>query len=375
MQPEWLLLCSCAAPASGIAEIQALLASPLDWDFLLDLAEEHGVTGLFCAKLQQISFIGVPDPTKEKLLARIRNQHLFTLSMTAALFRILEKLSASHVSAILIKGPITSLLAYGDPAIRSYVDLDFLIRDREILSAVQHMRDLGFQCDLPESAVRAGKIPGEYLFRKPGQRIVELHTERTFRYYPKGMPIEVLLSRSRDVLLENRKVRALSLEDEFVLNCVHGAKHFWERLMWIADVAALVENHPEMDWEKVKRSAAETGASRMLRVAVQLASSLLRSQIPQPVRLEIRNDRAVTDLVRSIQAWLPYAGATPPPLFERAMFRLKMAGGGLAGTGYLVRLTLSPTQEDWNQGGEDRGPWLWDAVRRPFRLFRKYGSN
>jgi hypothetical protein len=33
------------------------------------------------------------------------------------------------------------------------------------------------------------------------------------------------------------------------------------------------------------------------------------------------------------------------------------------------------TQEDWDQGAEERSSWLWDAARRPFRLFRKYGSH
>jgi len=59
----------------------------------------------------------------------------------------------------------------------------------------------------------------------------------------------------------------------------------------------------------------------------------------------------------------------------RAMFRLRMAGGGIAGAAYLARLSFSPTQEDWKKGAEERRSWLWDAARRPFRLFRKYGTN
>jgi hypothetical protein len=347
----------------------------LNWDVLLDLAEAHRVAGLLTAKLQQHSFAGVPQPAKGRMQVRMRNQHLFTLSMTAELFRILQDFSGARIETILTKGPVTSLLAYGDPSIRSYVDLDLLVCHRDIQAAVQRMRNLGFQTDLPDSAIRAGKIPGDYLFRKPGQRAVELHTEHSFRYYPKTMRIEDLFRRSRKVLLDNREVRALSLEDEFVLDCIHGAKHFWERLMWVADIAALVTSHPKMDWEKAKHAAAEVGAARMLRVAVQLAASLLQIQIPAALSQGIQEDRAVGPLSRRIQTWLPYAGTAPPALPERAMFRLKMAGGGWTGASYLLRLTLSPTEEDWKEGAEERGPWLWEAVRRPFRLFRKYGAN
>jgi len=66
---------------------------------------------------------------------------------------------------------------------------------------------------------------------------VEFHTERTFRYHPRPLQMEKLFERSAYVVIDGREVPVLSLEDELVLICVHGAKHFWERLMWIADVA------------------------------------------------------------------------------------------------------------------------------------------
>jgi hypothetical protein len=346
----------------------------LDWDVLLNLAEEHGVTGLLCTRLQQVSFQGVAEHAREKLLARMRAQHLFNLSLTAELFRVLHNLSAAGVDTILVKGPVTSLLAYGDPSVRSYTDLDLLVRQRDIPRAFECMRNIGFECDLPESAIHAEKIPGEYVFHKPERRLVELHTEHSFRYYPKGMPIENLFNRSRQTLLENREVRVLSLEDELVFDCVHGAKDFWERLMWVADIAALVTNQPNIDWQKTKVAAAEVGAGRMLRVGVQLAASLLHISVPEPLRTDIAKDTAVAGLVRRIQSWLRFGGSLEAPVLERAMFRLKMGGSGLIGASYLLRLTLSPTQEDWTKS-KDRSPWLLDAVRRPFRLLRKYGSN
>jgi Uncharacterised nucleotidyltransferase len=358
------------------ADIRALLAGQLNWDGLLDLAENHGVQGIVANRLHEISFDGVPSAARQKLQARMRAQHLFTLSMTAELFCILQDFAQAGIETVLVKGPLISLLAYGDPAVRSYVDLDLLVRHRDIESATQHMLDLGFHSDVPQTAIRAGKIPGEYLFRKLGtKQIVELHTEHTFRYYPKPMPIEALFARKRQVRLETRDTPALSLEDEFVLNCIHGAKHFWERLMWIADVASIVANRTEIQWNKVRAASAEVGAERMLRVATRLAALVLGTKVPPIYDDEIDPDRATESLCHRIQTWLPYAGAEPPALPRRAMFRVDMAGGGLTGVFFLARLSLSPTQEDWAEGAKERRSWLWDAVRRPLRLFRKYGSN
>jgi hypothetical protein len=64
-----------------------------------------------------------------------------------------------------------------------------------------------------------------------------------------------------------------------------------------------------------------------------------------------------------------------PPCGSAAAFRMSMRGGGLAGAAYLLRLSLSPTDEDWQKGVEEGRGWLWDALRRPLRLIRKYGQG
>ena len=348
----------------------------LDWNLALELAEEHSVLGVVAARLKETGYSGIPAEAREKLQGSIRTQHLFSLSMTAELFRILEAFGQAGIETLLVKGPVVSFLAYGDPAVRSYVDLDLLVRDAAILSACRTLTALGFEADVPEAAILAGKIPGEYLFKRAGaQQLVELHTEKTFRYYPRPMRIEDLYARQRRVPLEGRDVPALCLEDELVLNCIHGAKHFWERLMWPADIAAIVARHPEIAWERVRQAAGDVGAERMLHVGLLLSESLLGVPVPAEMVASTNPDGAAREVVRQVEGWLPTAGYLPPALLRRAMFRLKMGGGGLSGTAYLVRLSLSPTDEDWAEGREERGSRIWEAIKRPFRLMRKYGQD
>jgi len=342
----------------------------------LQLAEEHGVLGLVAVRLKESGRAGMPAADWEKLQSRMRTQLLFTMSMTAELFRILESFEQGGVKTILVKGPVVSLLAYGDPAVRSYVDLDLLVRDAAILPASRILASLGFKADIPEGAILAGKIPGEYLFKlADAQRIVDLHTEKTFRYYPRPMRIEDLFARQRRARLEGREIPALSLEDELVLNCIHGAKHFWERLMWPADIAAIVARHVEIDWKLVREAARDVGAERMVHVGLLLAESLLGVPVPSEMAAKTNADSAARDLVRNVESWLPTAGYQPPSLGQRAMFRYKMSGGGMSGASYLLRLSVSPTEEDWTEGNEERGSRWWEAIKRPFRLLRKYGQH
>jgi hypothetical protein len=375
-QNEWQFLCVCASPTASQDALTSAWGAVQDWDLLLELAEEHGVLGLLSKRLAPAQHERVPPVAREKLQARMRSQQLFVLGLTADLFQVLEEFDRNTIEAILVKGPIVSLLAYGDPATRNYADLDLLVRHRQILAATQGMQRLGYEADVPENAIEAGKIPGEYVFKRAGRpQLIELHTEPTFRYYPKPMRIEEMYSRRRMVKLDGREIPALSVEDELLLNCIHGGKHFWERLMWIADIALIVGRNRELSWDNVFKAAEEVGAERMLCVGLWLAKQLLGANLPAEVQERVSRDPEVQPLCAQIIGWLPMAGLAPPSLRERALFRMRMAGGGVAGAAYLSRLSLAPTEEDWVEGQEHKRSWVWDAVRRPFRLFRKYGQG
>lgn len=374
-EKEWAFLCGCASPESTRERIRKLLTEDLDWGLLFELAERHSAQGLLAMRLEEAEFANVPPQAREKLQARMRAQHVFTLSLTAELFRILQDFSRAHIDALLVKGPLLSLRAYGDPAVRNYVDLDLLVRHRDVPNATQHMTALGFTPKVPPAAIEAGKIPGEFVFQKLGtQRIVEIHTERTYRHYPKPMRLEDMFARKRTVMLDGREVPGLSLEDDLLLNCVHGSKDFWERLMWVSDVSALVTKHPDLDWKKARVAAADVGAERMLNVGVHLGALLFGIKLPAATEESIQKDPTSESLCRQILAWLPYAGDVPPSLPRRAVYRMEMAGGGISGAAYLLRLSLLPTESEWEEGKEEQRSWIWDAVRRPFRLLRKYGA-
>ncbi|HEY1470835.1 MAG TPA: nucleotidyltransferase family protein, partial [Candidatus Acidoferrum sp.] len=149
------MLCACASPPVDSQRIQEILNHGVDWNVFFPLAIEHGVSGLIAARLQQLNYETVPQEWREKLQSRMRAQHLFTLSMTAELFRILDAFSKPHIETLLVKGPIVSLLAYGDPAVRGYVDLDLLVCHEDILSATQQMLALGFEPAFPLAAIHA----------------------------------------------------------------------------------------------------------------------------------------------------------------------------------------------------------------------------
>jgi len=372
---EWSALLECASPSHDLQRLASLLRS-LDWTRLLLLAEEHGVNGHLAACLRDLDSHSVPAEIRQTLTDRQRAQNCFTLRLTAELFHILERFKSEGIGALVVKGPVLAMQAYGDPAMRSYGDLDLLVRQKDIRRATELMNDAGYAAAVPLTAIDAGKIPGQYLFSKPDLRlIVELHNDFTMRYFPRRLPLEEFFVRQIRVPLDSEEAPALSVEDELVLICIHGAKHLWERLIWIADVAALISRQTNIDWKRVADSAGVAGAERMLHTGLRLTTDLLKVHLPDKVQAAAQADAPAARLVQQICKWLPAAGYAPPGLFERAAFRLRMRGGLIAAPAYLLRLSFSPTEEDWYEDGPKGGHRFLDAVRRPFRLARKYGRD
>src|SRR2546425_893794 len=365
---EWTVLLECASPSHDLQKLAGLLG-PTDWDRLIILAEEHGVIGHLAACLRKLEEDSVPPGIGQALADRRRAQVFFSLRLTAELFRLLESFASEAIGVLVVKGPVLAVQAYGDPAVRSYGDLDMLVRQRDIRRATELMSAAGYVAAVSLSAIDAGKIPGQYLFSKPDSKlIVELHNDRTLRYFPRRLPLEEFFARQIRVCVDGHDAPALSVEDELVLICIHGAKHFWERLMWVADVAGLVTRETGIDWGRVADLAKALGAERMLHAGLHLATNVLGAQMPRKAQATVKADAAAARLADQVCKWLPAAGWAPPSLFQRALFRMRMRGDFISGTAYLLRLSLSPTEEDWNADPEGKRHGILGALHRPFRL-------
>ena len=372
---EWRVLLDCANPNVALLALRPEQTSSLDWTRLLALAAEQGLLPLLTQKLSHSEPGVIPPETQQTLKSFFREQMVFDLRMLAEMYRILDRFAAQGIAVMVTKGPTLAQRCYGFSFARQYTDLDFVLRDADVLRATESLISLGYDAKVPPRAIEANKPAGEYAFTQLSTKLlVELHSAKTFRYYPRSLSVEKLLSRKSTVRLGEQDVPALSIEDELLLISIHGAKHFWERLLWIADVAALIAHNP-IDWGRATAIAREVDALRMLYLSLLLATNIAGCTLPTAIQEDAESDVGACSLARQVTDRLPYVDDRPMGLVRRALFRLKMRGGGFSAYAYLLRLLFAPTEEDWLTGPGSERPTAISAVERPFRLARKYGRS
>jgi hypothetical protein len=240
------------------------------------------------------------------------------------------------------------------------------------------LESAGFSPQFDPREAHAGQdrsAPGQYSFLSHPQKIlVEFHTERTLRYFPTPIDLQDLSSRLMTVEIGGQQLRTFSIEDTLVMLCVHGAKHFWERLGWVLDIAKLATAQ-RVDWTLASQIAAKMESTRVFLLGLYLAHDLFEAPLPGQLLEEIDRDRTVQELGE--QVYQQYAGISDPSagVLPRAVFRFRSRDGIGQGLRHTLRLAMSPTESDRKTVRLPR--WLTPLYMlvRPWRLLREYGSG
>jgi hypothetical protein len=325
-EPERRLLLLCARPRIGDAaraEIAALLDA-VDWKVAVETAEAHGVTALVLARLSALG-LDVPAEIVAAGATYLERQTARNAALTDALKRVLVALSERGIDAIAFKGPVVAQLAYGDPALRRYRDLDILVRAADADAACEAMAALGFRnADTFTPAQRAAfrRYSGQDIVFSDGVA-VEPHWALAPRTLSLQINHDALFARARDIVLAGVPVRCLGAEDLVTVLCLHGSKEQWTRLLWIADLAHMIAVSPELDWEVLLTRAREQGCLRMVLVGLALAAALLDA-LPAAAARAIAADREARALAEWAASRLFDPDRADPSIYTLTAFRLRM---------------------------------------------------
>ncbi len=376
-EDKLVLLCArTTVDEETIARINAIINSPdeVDWDYVYQLARRHSVLPLIYAQLNAVA-ANIPPDKLARFKAAYSDNAARNLFLTAELCRILESFEVAGIEAVPYKGPALAVYAYGKLGLRRFVDLDILVRKADVLRARELLADRGFTGGTPwTDAQRSILLRTQHnlsLSREEDRIVVELHWEVASSLFASSFQAEQLWGRLQTMRLNNIEVQSLSTEDLLLSLCVHGSKHFWERLAWICDVAELVKTRKDIDWTMLCDRAASSGSDRMLLLGFLLANRLLDAPLPEHVKTKIAAEGNVITLADEVVKRLfGPEGQVPVSLREGVKFNWALRAGWRSRMRYC-RLLLQPTDADIGTIPLPRSLSFAYYLMRPFGLLRR----
>ena len=303
-----LLLCSrTRTDALAKERIGALLRRDVDWDFLIATAYQHRVLPLLYHTIRQMH-VALPDVVIQRLRSAFHANAKRTLLLARELLRVMDDLRAHAIPSIPYKGPVLASLVYGDVSLRQFGDLDIIVPVTHVMSARALLMSRGYRAEKEiseEELLALIKIDKDVvLFRDDQQISVEMHWGVTSERDPIRIRPESLWQNLETCSFGGRTIQTLTREDLFLILCIHGAKHSWERLSWLCDIAELARADQQLRWNRVLETAHCLGGTRIVLLAVALASELLEAELPDEVRRAIRADLGVEPLREQVKSWL-----------------------------------------------------------------------
>ncbi len=295
----------------------------------------HGLTPLLAWNLARSCSDSLPVELADALRDWLAQNHARNLALAHEIVTIVDLLETHHIPAIPIKGPVLAKTLFGDLALRQSGDLDLLVPERCVSSALDIFGSRGYQLRYSLGAGQDAayrRCHYAYELERPDQNILaELH----WKLHPPLMAVRFdthgLWERARAVPFAGRSVLSLSCEDHLIFLCVHGSKHFWCKLKWICDVHEFLDAHTAIDWNLCLELSRKQGCRRMLLLGLTLAESLLGTELPDPVKDCIHADPKVRQLAGQMQADFfragerdLFSGFQPYLLLLRERFRDKL---------------------------------------------------
>jgi hypothetical protein len=194
------------------------------------------------------------------------------LHLEATLLDVRSAFDAQGIETLVLKGPAAAHLDYADPTLRSFGDLDLMVRSEQVDRATTQLREMGFSRAAPEPRDgfdrRFGK--GAEFVAADGIN-VDLH--RTFVMGPFGLRVRLdeLWASTTSFNLGGHAILSLSPVHRLLAACYNAiVGDVSPRLSTLRDVAQLCLSG-EVDTQEVVDTARRWGGESVLALGVRAA--------------------------------------------------------------------------------------------------------
>lgn len=267
---------------------QLNLLPPTGWEELVSLAQQQGVLAGLSAVLADLAGIITPPA---KILGDLRQAHYETAARTMLMLheahQVLSALNKQGLDVISLKGLFLVDHVYKDVGLRSFGDLDLMVKKEAIPQAIAVLQGLGYRLDTYFNTRDLNQdIKHVPPMSKPGGATVELHWTILEEDEPFTIDADGLWARSVPARIADLDGLALCPEDLLLHLCLHFAYQHRLKLglRGVLDISETLHTYSNsLNWQQLIQTAQAWGAQRVTWLVLSLAAEMLGAEIPRPV--------------------------------------------------------------------------------------------
>lgn len=341
-----------------------------DWREVFQAVCRNGLLGLAHRHLEHWEPTDYPPPAfRQWVKQAYRTSAMRMMLMYHSIGQVLAQLAESEIDHLVVKGPALAYGVYPDPALRTFNDLDLVVRERDWEAMHRFLVGMGFraQKDLPQPPPKL--VPQDVFYEMKYRHaetgptssaveglLIEVHYDDLLNAGLASRDVEGFWQRATWTDVDGVQVRVLSLEDQLIHLCAHAHHHGYTRLNWFSDLAFIVRDHAaEIDWERLLQTVQIEEAQVAVYYSLRFLDQLLGVSAPEGVLAALRPDRfrrwfheryMPEQKVLSLQPmWRPDFSFYFRPFFKRLLPDLLVMGRRREKLQYLRRLPVPP--RDW----------------------------
>lgn len=279
---QGLLGAVAAFGLSGAPALRARVDTPLEdgaWEALLGAARGERLTGALVAAVEAGAF-----PVSPSQEAELFETHLEAvcrvLSLERTLLEVCARFQAAGIDHRVLKGAAVAHLDYVPSSMRTYADVDLLVRGDQLDAAIALLGGEGWERQYPEPRPgftgRFGK--GMSLVRDGGPEI-DLHRVLADGPFGQRVEPELLFAGGERFVLGGRELRGLGRTERLLHACYHACLGGVPARLWTLRDVAQLGSAPDLDADAVVALAARWGAQIVVARAVRSAWAVLGLEV------------------------------------------------------------------------------------------------
>lgn len=280
-----------------------------DWMSVYHAAVRHNLAPYVYYLLKQDSVeYNIPN----SIMDSFRDQYYLVATKNTRIYhelkKIVKSLNSNNIPCILLKGVYLAQDLYDKPALRSMNDIDLLLKQEDIATAVRILADIDFHPSQPFfiDALEEFQIHIPALIKsatdQSKQVAVELHWSIARSTLKHKIDRNQLWLNSSTIDIDELNASVMSVEKNLHHIALHASYDdlFGNGIRPLVDIL-LITRKKDINWNKLLRICKDSGTDRYIFITFSLTKKLLGATIPESFMKEVEPDVLTDEMLQTAE--------------------------------------------------------------------------